>query len=130
MGVDPSEGFLAGARARIVDVRSGFGAADARSLPFTERRFDVMVSGLALNFVPDPDRAAAEFARVTVPGGTAAAYVWDFADRMEMVRHFWDAAVALDPGAADLHEGPTSTVAHSVNCCVTACPPARTVPSR
>ena len=38
-------------------------------------------------------------------GGTVAAYVWDYADRMEMMRYFWDAAVALDPTSADLDEG-------------------------
>jgi hypothetical protein len=64
-----------------------------------------VVSGLALNFVPDPDRAAAEFARVARSGGVAAAYVWDYAEGMAMMRHFWDAATALDPGSAELDEG-------------------------
>jgi hypothetical protein len=39
------------------------------------------------------------------PDGVVAAYVWDYAGRMELMRHFWDAAVALDPAAADLDEG-------------------------
>src|SRR5207249_2279672 len=34
-----------------------------------------------------------------------AAYVWDYADGMQMIRHFWDAAVELEPGAGGLHEG-------------------------
>jgi hypothetical protein len=34
-----------------------------------------------------------------------AAYVWDYAGRMELMRYFWDAAVALDPGAGPLDEG-------------------------
>ena len=34
---------------------------------------------MALNFVPDPPRAVAEFARVARAGGVAAAYVWDYA---------------------------------------------------
>ena len=33
------------------------------------------------------------------PGGVVAAYVWDYAGRMEFLRHFWDEAVALDPAA-------------------------------
>jgi ubiquinone/menaquinone biosynthesis C-methylase UbiE len=41
---------------------------------------DAVVSGLALNFVPDPSRAVAEFARVAVPGAVVAAYVWDYAE--------------------------------------------------
>jgi SAM-dependent methyltransferase len=105
IGVDTSEEFLADARVRIVDTRSTFRAGDARSLPLPDRRFDGVVSGLALNFVPDPRRAAAEFARVATSGGVAAAYVWDYAEGMAMMRYFWDAATALDPAAAELDEG-------------------------
>jgi hypothetical protein len=65
----------------------------------------VVVSGLVLNFIPDLPAALSEMQRVCVPGGTVAAYVWDYADRMEIIRHFWDAAASLDPAAAQLHEG-------------------------
>ncbi|HET6711633.1 class I SAM-dependent methyltransferase [Amycolatopsis sp.] len=106
VGVDPSEGFLKTARARVTDPRASFTLADARSLPFPDERFDVVVSGLVLNFVPEPARAAAEIARVTVPGGVAATYLWDLAEGMELIRHFWDAAAELDPAAAaELDEG-------------------------
>jgi SAM-dependent methyltransferase len=105
VGVDPSAGFLATARTRLAGPRAGFAIGDARSLPLPDHRFDAVISGLALNFVPEPDRAAAEFARVAAPGGTAAAYVWDYAEGMAMMRHFWDAAAALDPAAAGLDEG-------------------------
>lgn len=104
VGVDMSEGFLANARAQIVDPRASFRAGDAGSLPLPDRRFDAVVSGLALNFVPDPRRAATEFARVATSGGITAAYVWDYAEGMAMMRYFWDAATALDPAAADLDE--------------------------
>jgi hypothetical protein len=43
--------------------------------------------------------------RVTRPGGTVAACVWDYAGEMTLLRTFWDAAVALDPAAAPLDEG-------------------------
>jgi hypothetical protein len=46
-----------------------------------------------------------EMSRVTVPGGTIAAYVWDYAGRMELIRRFWDVASSLDPAASLLHEG-------------------------
>jgi hypothetical protein len=62
------------------------------------------VSGLAVNFVPDPACAAAEFARVAAAGGIAAAYVWDYAEGMQMMRYFWDAATAIDPAAGNLDE--------------------------
>ncbi len=58
-----------------------------------------------LNFVPEPAKAVEEMARVTRSGGTVAAYVWDYAGRMELMRHFWDAAVALNADAFDLDEG-------------------------
>ena len=64
-----------------------------------------MVSGLVLNFVPDPHLALLEMARVTAGGGTIAAYVWDYAGKMELMREFWDAAAALDAAAAQLDEG-------------------------
>ena len=65
---------------------------------------DVVVSGLVLNFVPDA--AAAVSAMVAAaPGGTVAAYVWDYAGRMQFLRTFWDVACALDVAAIDLDEG-------------------------
>ncbi|MEV6872647.1 class I SAM-dependent methyltransferase [Amycolatopsis sp. NPDC051128] len=105
-GVDPSEDFLKTARASVTDRRASFTLADARELPFPAARFDVVATGLVLNFVPDPARAAAEIARVTVPGGLAAAYLWDLAEGMRLIRHFWDAAAELDPTTvAELDEG-------------------------
>src|SRR5258705_11122744 len=88
VGVDPAEGFLADARARVVDPRASFRTGDAQSLPLPDRRFDAVVSGLALNFVPDAHRAAAEFARLATVEGVVAAYVWDYADGMAMMRYF------------------------------------------
>jgi len=67
--------------------------------------FDAAVSGLVLNFVPQPLRAVTEMARVVRPGGVVAAYVWDYAGKMELMRHFWDAAAALDDAARELDEG-------------------------
>jgi hypothetical protein len=58
-----------------------------------------------LNFVPQHSRAVAEMARAARPGGVVAAYVWDYAGKMEMMQHFWNAAAALDPQAFDLDEG-------------------------
>lgn len=93
------------ARARVGDVRATFRVGDAQRLPLADDEFDVTVSGLVLNFVPDKSAMVREMARVTRPGGCIAAYVWDYGDRMELMRHFWDAAVELDPGAAELDEG-------------------------
>jgi SAM-dependent methyltransferase len=93
------------ARASITDERAAFQLGDAQALPVETAAYDFVVSGLALNFVPRPDRAAAEMARAARPGGLVAAYVWDYAGKMQFMRHFWNAAAALDPAAAGLDEG-------------------------
>ncbi|MGK7867408.1 class I SAM-dependent methyltransferase [Falsiroseomonas sp. E2-1-a20] len=100
LGVDPSEGFLGHARQRVADRRATFEAGDAQALPVADGSFDAAVAGLVLNFVPDQARAVAEMRRAARPGGQVAAYVWDYADGMQMMRRFWDAAIALDPDGA------------------------------
>jgi SAM-dependent methyltransferase len=102
-GVDSSEAFVAHARATTPAAH--FVVADARQMPFPDRAFDAVVSGLVLNFVPEPERAAAEMARVAAPGAVVAAYVWDYGGEMQLMRSFWDAAAALDPAARELDEG-------------------------
>jgi SAM-dependent methyltransferase len=104
-GLDPSEGFLGLAGENIDDPRAAFALGDARKIPAPNDSFDAVVSGLVLNFVPEPAVAAAEIARVVKRGGVAAAYVWDYAGGMQMMRHFWNAAAALDPAARDKDEG-------------------------
>jgi len=103
-GVEPSEGFLKTATENLAG-RAALHQGSATAIPLGDASVDVVVSGLVLNFVPDQRAAVAEMARVTVMGGTIAAYVWDYAGKMELMRLFWDAAVELDPGAAKLDEG-------------------------
>jgi SAM-dependent methyltransferase len=105
VGVDPSDGFVAYARAHTQDPRVAFELGDAQSLPFGDGEFDAAVSGLVLNFVARPDQALSEMMRVLRVGGTAAVYLWDYAGEMQLIRHFWDVAVALDPMAEKLDEG-------------------------
>lgn len=102
--VEPSEGFLQSARSNLGD-RVALHAANATSIPLRDDAVDVVVSALVLNFVPDARAALAEMQRVCADGGTVAAYVWDYAGRMDLMRYFWDAAVALDPAIAKLDEG-------------------------
>jgi SAM-dependent methyltransferase len=99
VGVDPAAAYVAAARAQQAGNRVRFEVADARQLPFVDASFDRTVSALMLNFVPDRELAVHEMQRVTRPGGTVAAAVWDYGDGMEMLRAFWDEAVALDPAS-------------------------------
>lgn len=103
VGVDPSEGFLGTARARVPGAT--FEAGDATALPVADGAADAVVSGLVLNFVADGPAAAAECVRVAAPGAVVAAYVWDYAEGMQLMRHFWAAAAEADPDGAGLDEG-------------------------
>jgi SAM-dependent methyltransferase len=102
--VEPSPDFLARARATVLDPRVSFRAGDAVHLP-AGTPFDAVVAGLVLNFVPDRTGALAAMSRAARGGGVLATYVWDYAEGMELMRHFWDAAVAADPAAAVHDEG-------------------------
>ena len=64
VGVDPSTGFIAYARAKVTDPRVRFEVGDARALSLPTESFDAVVSGLVLNFIPEPDLAVREMARV------------------------------------------------------------------
>jgi SAM-dependent methyltransferase len=105
VGVDPSDDFLRHAAARVPDPRATFRAGNAQLLPLEDDAVDVVVSGLVLNFVADRGAALREMRRVTRHGGTVAAYVWDYTGGMQLMRHFWDAAVDRDPAAAAAQEG-------------------------
>jgi SAM-dependent methyltransferase len=102
--VEPSDAFRGYAERQIPDPRVSFSPGDAQALPVDDAAFDAVVSALVLNFVPDQPAALADLHRATRPGGTVAAYVWDYAGGMPMLTTVWDAAVALDPTVAPLHE--------------------------
>jgi SAM-dependent methyltransferase len=104
VGVDPSAPFIALAQAHHQTDRVQFEVGDARDLRFEDASFDVTLSLLILNFIPDPDAALKEMVRVTRPGGTLAAAVWDYGEGMEMLRVFWDEATALTRGADEKDE--------------------------
>lgn len=76
-GIDPSGELLASASARLAGTKARFVKGDAQDLPYTDNSFDAAVMALVINFIPDPQRAVAEMARVLRPGGTASAYIWD-----------------------------------------------------
>jgi SAM-dependent methyltransferase len=103
-GVDPAPAFVHFARSRVRDPRAAFVVGDARSLPHRSACVDAVVSALALNFIPRCELALAEMVRVAAEGALVAAYVWDYAGQMQLMRYFWDAVVVLDRDAAELDE--------------------------
>ena len=104
-GIDRSDEYVEFARNHVQDPRAAFDVGNAQSLPVESETFDAAVSGLVLNFVPSPNQMIAEMTRAVRNGGVVALYVWDYAGKMQMMRHFWNAAIALDPAARDLDEG-------------------------
>jgi len=105
VATDRSRDYLRYARAVAPGAAARFVVADAMRLPLPNSMADVVVSGLLLNFLPDPAVGVTEMCRLVGAGGTVAAYVWDYAGAMELLRVFWDEAVALDPSAESLDEG-------------------------
>jgi SAM-dependent methyltransferase len=101
--VDPSVPFVEACRRRLPGTRAE--VASAEELPFEDAAFDHALAQLVVNFMTDPLAGVREMRRVTRPGGTVAAAVWDYAGEMTLLRRFWDAAVALDPSAQDHDEG-------------------------
>lgn len=104
-GIDLSEGFVAFAREQVQDERAQFEVGDAQALPVATGGYHAVISGLVLNFIPQPHQVVAEMARAAKPNGVVAAYVWDYAGKMQLMRYFWNAVAALDPAAYDLDEG-------------------------
>jgi SAM-dependent methyltransferase len=97
--VDPSEPFVAAARARNpgVDVRQ----APAEQLPFADGTFDAALAQLVVHFMSDPVAGLAEMARVTRRDGVVAACVWDHGGGQGPLSLFWRVARELDAGVDD-----------------------------
>lgn len=105
IGCDRSAGYVAFAKRQTADDRAAFVVAELPELPRIPGGFDAVVAGLVLNFLEDPADAVTTMRTRAREGGTVAGYVWDYAEGMELMRIFWDAAVELDPGARALDEG-------------------------
>lgn len=95
--VDPSESFVAAARARIPGIEVH--RASAENLPFDDDSFDCATAQLVVHFMSDPIAGLAEMGRVTRGGGLVAANVWDYAGGTGPLTVFWRAVQDLDPDA-------------------------------
>ena len=98
-GVEPSESFAEAVRERLpgVDIRVGH----AEQLPWADDSFDGALAQLVVHFMGDPVQGLREMGRVTRPGGTVAACVWDHAGDCGPLAAFWTAVHTVDPDATD-----------------------------
>ena len=106
--IDPAPQFAAACGARIpgADVRVGV----AEELPWQDASFDATLSSLVIAFMADADKGVQEMARVTRPGGTVAACMWDVAGGgMKMLSTYWQAVRELDPDASGERKRPGVT---------------------
>ena len=97
VGIDPSAAFIAYAQKNAKSIHAHFEVGDAQALTFKDASFDQTLALLVMNFIPDHGKAITEMRRVTRPQGTVSACVWDYDAGMQMLRFFWDEAIALDP---------------------------------
>lgn len=104
IAIDSSRDFILHAQHLITNPSVHFKVGSAQSLELVSDSVDATVSGLVLNFVPQPKVAIAEMVRVTKPGGKIGIFVWDYAEGMQMLRYFWNAAIELDHKARELDE--------------------------
>ena len=102
---DPAEPFVEFASTEPHDPRITYQVSGTGGLPRSDIGYDAVVSLLALNFFPDPLEGLQEMKSLANDGAIVSACVWDYADGMEFLRIFWDAAVSLDPSAMEFDEG-------------------------
>jgi SAM-dependent methyltransferase len=97
VGVDIAEEMVA--LASRLHPALDFRVANAESLPFPDDSFDAVVGNFAMLHIARPERAAAEFFRVLVPGGRLALTVWDTPERARLFGTFLDAVAeaGVDP---------------------------------
>jgi len=103
--IDLSSEFIFHAKQSIADPVVSFQVGSAEALELETNSVDAVVSGIMLNFVPQPEKAVNEMLRVTKPGGTIGIFLWDYAVGMQMLRYFWDAVVQLNSSANEFDEG-------------------------
>lgn len=101
---DPAVAFIEFARTQHRDERVTFAVAGADDFPQREAGYHRITSMLALNFFPDAPRALRRMRAALAAGGVVSACVWDYADGMEFLQRFWDAAIAVRPAAVEHDE--------------------------
>ena len=99
IGVDIAEPYIAYAQSQAARPSPAFETGDVSALRYQDDTFAGATAQLVLNFVPDAKAAVSEMKRVTRPGGSVAAAVWDFRGGLVFQRLLWDTAAGIDPQA-------------------------------
>jgi SAM-dependent methyltransferase len=93
VGVDIAHEMVVLARSLHPDVT--FVAGDGERLDFADGSFEAVVGNFAILHFGRPERAAAEFARVLVPGGRVALSTWDDPGTGRLPGLFFDAVAEV-----------------------------------
>ena len=104
VGVDASEAYLAGACHRRSHPAITYEHGDAQSLAHATASFDASVSLLAIDVIPEPEKAAAEMRRVMRPGGVVACGTSDFGGGNYSFLMLLDIGAVFDEGFRALRE--------------------------
>lgn len=105
VAVDSSPEAVDACRAGLTGVDVRLGSAEA--LPCQDDEFDAVLAQLVVGLLTDAAQGVAEMRRVARSGAPVATCVWDFGDGMTVLRAFWDAAIGLDPRAAEHDQAST-----------------------
>jgi len=92
ISLDRSPAYMSFAKQRISSSVVEFVTGDVQNTSLPTGTYALVVSGLVLNFVDSPEKMLREMRRLGRSGGVLGLYIWDFADGMEPIRKFWDAA--------------------------------------
>jgi SAM-dependent methyltransferase len=90
--VDRSPAYLSFAKQRLQSSGVEFVTGDVQNTSLPTGVYSLVVSGLVANFVDSPEKMLREMRRLGRSGSILGLYIWDFADGMEPIRKFWDAA--------------------------------------
>jgi ubiquinone/menaquinone biosynthesis C-methylase UbiE len=93
VGVDIAEGMVT--LASRLHPQLDFRVGNADALPFADESFEALVANFLLQHLARPERAAAEFFRVLVPGGRLALTAWDVPERCRLFGVFFDAVAEV-----------------------------------
>ena len=104
VGLDRSEVMLEFAREHVRGVE--FVPGDVMAIPFEDESFNAVTAAFLLLHLAEPERAAAEAARVLEPGGAVAFTVWDVPARGRWLGVLVDAIEEVGVSTADVPAGP------------------------